>query len=162
MPAPRTEYGIATRMATTFANPPERDIRALLERVRTIAVVGLSPKPGRPSHRVAAGLQTLGYRIIPVRPAVDSVLGEPSYPDLDTACQAVGNIDLVDVFRAPDQIVPVIDACLRLHLPALWLQDGVINPAEALRARDAGMTVVMDRCTWRDANQLHPSLTHLK
>lgn len=145
-----------------FANPPDDAIRALLEQVRTIAVVGLSPKPSRPSHHVATGLQSLGYRIIPIRPAIDRVLGETAYPDLDAACQAGNHIDLVDVFRAPDQISPLIDACLRLHLPALWLQDGVINPAEALRARDGGMSVVMNRCAWRDANQLKPSLAHLR
>lgn len=145
-----------------FTNPTDDALRTLLAHVRTIAVVGLSPKPTRPSHRVAAGLQGLGYRIIPIRPALDRVLGETAYPDLDTACQAEGDIDLVDVFRAPDQLTPLIDACLRLHLPALWLQDGVINPVEALRARDAGMTVVMDRCVWRDVNQLKPALGHLK
>ncbi len=145
-----------------FVNPTDDAIRALLEQVRTIAVVGLSPKPARPSHRVAAGLQSLGYRIIPIRPAIDRVLGETAYPDLDAACRAGKHIDLVDVFRAPDQISTIIDACLRLHLPALWLQDGVINPTEALRARDGGMSVVMDRCAWRDTHQLTPSLSHLQ
>jgi predicted CoA-binding protein len=130
-----------------FHNPTEDEIRALLERVQTIAVVGLSPKPNRPSFRVAAQMQRFGYRIIPVRPAVGSVLGEPAYPDLRAVPDKV---DLVDVFRAPEHVDEIVDACIALKLPALWLQDGVINEAAAQRARAAGITVVMDRCVYRD------------
>lgn len=138
-------------MTVGFSNPSEEQIRDLLRRVRTLAVVGLSPKANRPSHQVAAAMQRFGYRIVPVRPAVDEVLGETAWPDLDAVPEPV---DLVVVFRAPDQIAPVVDSCIARGLKALWLQDGVINPAEAQRARAAGITVVMDRCVYRDYGQL--------
>ncbi|HJV96382.1 MAG TPA: CoA-binding protein, partial [Albitalea sp.] len=84
-----------------FQNPTEQEIKALLQRVRTIAVVGLSPRPNRPSHQVASQMQRFGYRIIPVRPAVDTVLGEQAYPSLEEVPERV---DLVDVFRAPEHV----------------------------------------------------------
>lgn len=136
-----------------FANPPENEIKALLARVHNIAVVGLSPKANRPSYRVAAALQGYGYRIIPVRPLVSEVLGEKAYADLR---QVPGPIDLVDVFRAPEEVEPIVDACIDLKIPALWFQDGVINEAAALRARAAGIMVVMDRCTYRDYSGFFP------
>ncbi len=139
--------------APVFENPSLDEIRSLLARVQHIAVVGLSPRPGRPSHQVAAALQGFGYHIIPVRPAVDAVLGEPAWPRLE---DVPGPVDLVDVFRAPDRIAPIIDACIARRVPAVWLQDGVINVAEAERARAAGIQVVMDRCIWRDYLQLRP------
>ena len=134
-----------------FANPPSADIRALLERVRNIAVVGLSPKTDRPSFKVAAAMQRFGYRIIPVRPKVSEVLGETAYSDL---ASVPGTIDLVDVFRAPEHVDEVIDACIARKVPAVWLQDGVVNEAAAERARAAGLFVVMDRCVFRDYVQL--------
>jgi predicted CoA-binding protein len=137
----------------TFVNPPESEIKALLARVRNIAVVGLSPKANRPSYRVAAALQGFGYRIIPVRPMVSAVLGETAYADLSLV---PGDIDLVDVFRAPEEVGPVVDACIARRIPALWFQDGVVNVAEALRAQAAGITVIMDRCTYRDYVALAP------
>lgn len=130
-----------------FQNPSPDQIRALLQQVRNVAVVGLSPRPNRPSHQVAASLQGFGYRIIPVRPAVDQVLGEPAYRELADVPES---IDLVNVFRAPHHVAEIVDACIALKLPALWLQDGVVDQAAAQRARDAGMTVVMDRCIYRD------------
>ena len=130
-----------------FENPSPEAIADLLRRVRRIAVVGASPKAGRPSHFVAAELQRFGYEMIPVRPATASVLGVPAYADL---ADIPGPIDLVDVFRAPEHVEPIVDACIALKVPALWLQDGVINEAAAERARAAGITVVMDRCIYRD------------
>ena len=130
-----------------FENPAIDAIGAFLRELSTIAVVGLSPKPVRPSHQVAAALQQWGYRIFPVRPAVDTILGEQVYPDLYALPEKP---DLVNVFRAPQHIDPIVDACLDLGIGALWLQDGVINSAAAQRARDAGMFVVMDRCIYRD------------
>lgn len=130
-----------------FQNPSEDEIRGLLERVQTIAVIGLSPKPNRPSFQVAAQMRGFGYRIIPVRPVVKNVLGEPAYPDLRAIPERV---DLVDVFRAPEHVDEIVDACIALKLPALWLQDGVVNEAAAVRARAAGITVVMDRCVYRE------------
>jgi uncharacterized protein len=134
-----------------FANPSTEEIRALLARVRTVAVVGLSPKPDRPSHKVAAGLQGFGYRIIPVRPTAKEILGEKVYPDLASVPEP---IDLVDVFRAPEQVDEVIDACIARQVPAVWLQDGVVNEPAAQRARAAGLMVIMDRCVYRDVAQL--------
>jgi len=130
-----------------FQNPPLNDIMTILKNARNIAVVGLSPKSNRPSHQVAKALQSFGYRIIPVRPAVDSILGETAHARLD---QIKEPIDIVDVFRAPQHIAPIVDDCIRLKAPVLWLQDGVINEEQALRAQAAGITVIMDRCTYRD------------
>ena len=130
-----------------FRNPSEDEIKALLELVRVIAVVGLSPQPSRPSHMVASNLQSFGYRIIPVRPAVEQVLGERAYACLG---DVLDKIDLVDVFRAPEHVDGIVDECIALGIPAIWLQDGVVNEAAALKARAAGITVVMDRCTYRD------------
>lgn len=138
-------------MTERFENPPLHEIRVLLQRIHNIAVVGLSPNPNRPSHLVAEALQRFGYRILPVRPAITEILGEPAYPDLR---QVQEHIDLVDVFRAPEHVDEIVDACIGLNVPALWLQDGVINEAAALRARQAGIFVVMDRCIYRDYLQL--------
>ena len=133
--------------ASEFRNPDQDRIRALLGEVGSIAVVGLSPRPNRPSFQVAKAMQGFGYRILPVRPAVDAVLGEPAYPDLYALPAPV---DLVNVFRNPSQIAPIVDACIELGLRRLWLQDGVVNESEARRAQDAGIEVVMDRCIYRD------------
>ena len=134
-------------MIEAFENPSNGDIRALLGRIATIAVVGLSAASQRPSHGVAHAMQSFGYRIIPVNPNADCVLGEQAYPDLHSVPV---NIDLVDVFRAPEHVSGIVDECIALTLPALWLQDGVVDEDAALRARAAGIEVVMDRCIYRD------------
>jgi predicted CoA-binding protein len=136
-----------------FHNPDAETIATLLQRARIIAVVGLSADPSRPSHGVARGLQRFGYRIIPVTPSADSVLGERAVPDLDhlgDVLAAGEQVDLVDVFRRPEHVAAIVDDCIRLGLPALWLQDGVVDARAAARARDAGILTVMDRCLWRD------------
>ncbi len=130
-----------------FRNPSLDDIRTLLQSVKSIAVVGFSPKPQRPSHGVAAALQARGYRIIPVRPSIQDGLGEKAYARVRDLPEVP---DLVDVFREPDAVEAIVDDCIALGVKNLWLQDGVINEAAALRAKAAGMTVVMDRCTLRD------------
>lgn len=130
-----------------FRNPPPEAICALLREVKTIAVVGLSPNPARPAFRITRALQGFGYRVIPVRPKVASVLGEKAYGSL---AEVPEKIDLVDVFRSPEHVGPIVDECLRLGLKRLWLQDGVVNEEAAIRAQAGGMTVVMDRCIWRD------------
>ena len=138
-----------------FSNPSLDEIKTILVDTKTIAVVGLSPKPKRPSHSVSKAMQKFGYTIIPVRPAVDEVLGEKAYADLQSIPKALqAKIDMVDVFRAPEKIAPIIDACIALKIPLIWLQDGVVNEAEALRAKKAGIKVVMDRCVYRDYIQL--------
>ena len=134
-----------------FENPSPQAIGALLRRAHTVAVVGLSPNENRPSHRVARAMQGFGWRIVPVRPAVTEVLGETAYASLDDIPEALRrDIDLVDVFLAPERVGPVVDRAIALGLPAIWLQDGVIDEAAAQRAKDAGLTVVMNRCVWRD------------
>jgi len=138
-----------------FINPSVDEIKEILKKTKTIAVVGLSPKPKRPSHSVSKAMQDFGYTIIPVRPAVDEVLGEKAYVDLESIPESLqSKIDMVNVFRAPDKISPIIDACINLKIPLIWLQDGVVNEAEAVRAQKAGITVIMDRCIYRDYVQL--------
>jgi predicted CoA-binding protein len=126
-----------------FENPPPEAIRKLLQRVKTIAVIGLSPNLERPSNRIARRLQGWNYHVIPVHPCVAGVLGEKPYPRL--ADIPVG-IDLVDVFRTADAIPDIVEECISLSLPAIWIQQGIVNEAAAQRARSAGMFVVMDRC----------------
>jgi predicted CoA-binding protein len=134
---------VSSPAAVPFRNPPDPEVRTLLEGVRSIAVVGLSPNPGRPSHRIAKRLLQWGYRVIPVRPAVDAVLGEKAYARLADVPEPV---DLVDVFRAADAVGPVVEDCIARRFSALWLQEGIVNEAAARRAQSAGITVVMDRC----------------
>ncbi len=130
-----------------FENPDSAARCALLRQVKNIAVVGLSPNPDRPSYGVSAAMQRFGYRIIPVHPTADTILGEKVYRRLG---DIPDRIDLVDVFRQPQHVDEIIDECIALALNAVWLQDGVVNEPAAARARAAGMTVVMDRCIYRD------------
>jgi predicted CoA-binding protein len=126
---------------------PEVDVAdRILTSARTIAVVGLSANPRRPSHGVARYLQRAGYRIIPVNPNLDQVLGERAYPDLREIPQPV---DVVDVFRRSEFVGPIVDDAIAIKAGAVWLQDGVIDEAAAARARDAGLDVVMDDCMMR-------------
>jgi len=129
----------------SFANPTDEDLRGLLRKVRTIAVIGFSPKASRPSHGVAAAMQRFGYRIIPVRPMITEGLGEKAYPDLRSIPDP-GQIDLVNVFRASEYVGEIIDSCIEFRIPAIWLQLGVIDESAAVRARNSGLTVVMNRC----------------
>jgi predicted CoA-binding protein len=136
-----------------FRNPDHTAIEALLRSARIIAVVGLSTDSSRPSHSVARRLQKFGYRIIPVTPAADSVLGERAVPDLDHAHEVLRpgeKVDVVEVFRRPEHVAAIVDDCIRLKLPALWLQDGVVDETAATRAQAAGIFTVMDRCMYRD------------
>jgi uncharacterized protein len=130
-----------------FRNPTDEERRALLKRVKTIAVLGLSPQPNRPSHFVAKAMQGFGYRIIPVRPAVSEILGEKCHPDLSAIPEP---IDLVDVFRAAEHLPAIVEECIRLRFPAIWIQEGIVDDTAAQRAQEAGMTVVMDRCIYKD------------
>jgi len=130
-----------------FPNPTEHERCALLKRVKTIAVVGLSPNPARPSHGVAESMRRFGFTIIPVHPAVETVLGEPAYGRL---AEVPLPIDLVNVFRRAEFIDGIVDECLALGLKALWIQEGIVNEPAAARARAAGMMVIMDRCIYRD------------
>lgn len=137
-----------------FDNPSKMEIEALLRRAKTIAVLGLSDTPGKPSHHVAEELQKFGYRIVPVNPAAREILGERAWPDLESAMQNAGPIDVVDVFRKPDAVPGIVDDAIRLGVKALWLQEGVVNPAAAQKARDAGIFTVMDRCMFKERRAL--------
>ena len=122
-------------------------IRELLARVKTIAVVGLSDSPMRPSHGVSAYMQSEGYKIVPVNPQISEALGEKSYPSL---LDVPEKIDLVDVFRRPEYVDEIVDQAIQLKIPAIWLQEDVINERAAEKARKAGMFVVMDRCILKE------------
>lgn len=130
-----------------FENPGPAERCALLKRVKNIAVVGLSPNPARPSYSIASALQRTGYKVIPVRPAVTEVLGEKAFAKLADVDLP---IDLVDVFRSAEFVDAIVDECIALRIPAIWIQEGIVNEPAALRAHAAGMTVVMDRCIYRD------------
>ena len=133
-----------------FENPSVEERCALLKRVKTIAVVGLSPNPARPSYGVAKAMQGFGYHIIPVHPGVQEVLGAKAYA---SAADVPQPIDLVNVFRRAEHIDGVVEDCLRLGLKNIWIQEGIVNEAAALKARQGGMLVVMNLCIYRDYRQ---------
>jgi predicted CoA-binding protein len=128
--------------AVVAINTPET-IRRILDECRTIAVVGLSSDPFRPSNSVSAYMKRQGYRVIAVNPNEKSVFGEPAYPDLFAVPE---KIELVDVFRRSDEAGKAVDQAIAVGAKAVWLQEGVIDKAAAQRALDAGLLVVMDRC----------------
>ena len=130
-------------------NEPET-IRNILEKAKTIAVVGLSDKPERPAFHVSRYMQREGYRIIPVHPNVSQALGEKAYPTLDAALEAVGKIDLVNVFRLPQYIPDIVKDTIRLKIPYLWIQEGIVHDEAARVAEAAGIKLVMDRCILKD------------
>ena len=131
-------------MTTT---PATDEITELLKRAKTIAVVGLSDSPLRPSHGVAAYMQTQGYRIIPVNPTIKGALGEKAVGALSEIQEKV---DIVDVFRRPEGVPEVVDEAIKLGVPAIWLQEGVIHEEAAAKARRAGIFVVMDKCILKE------------
>jgi uncharacterized protein len=122
-------------------------IAKLLKEARTIAVVGLSSRPDRPSHGVAKYLKSAGYRIIPVNPAETEVLGERAYAKLEDVSE---KIDVVDVFRRPEFVPEIVESAIRVGAKAVWMQEGVVNEPAAERARQAGLAVVMDRCILKE------------
>ena len=135
------------KQRAVFKNPPIDACCALLKGIKNIAVVGLSPNALRPSHDVSASMQSFGFRVIPVHPAVQEILGERVYPNLSVVSE---KIDLVNVFRSAEFIDEVVEECLRLKLKNIWIQEGIVNESAAARAIAGGMTVVMDRCIYRD------------
>ena len=137
-----------------FENPAKNEVETLLRRARTIAVLGLSETPGKPSHNVARGLQQFGYRIVPVNPAASEILGERAWPDLESAMKGAGPVDLVDVFRRPEHVAGIVEDCIRLKVPALWLQEGVVDENAAQRAHAAGIFTVMDRCIFKVRSEM--------
>jgi uncharacterized protein len=131
-------------MATMPQSDPVLD---LLKRAKTIAVVGLSDSPLRPSHGVSAYMQTHGYRIVPVNPKIKTALGEKAYPSL---LEVPEKIDIVNIFRRPEYLEEIVEQAIRLKVPAIWMQEEVVNERAALRARQAGIFVIMDRCILKE------------
>jgi len=126
-------------------------IHELLSRAKTIAVVGLSDRPMRPSHGVSAYMQAEGYTIIPVNPQIKEALGEKAYPSLlEIPHELAAKIDLVDVFRRPQFVDEIVEQAIQLKIPAIWLQEDVVNQPAAEKARAAGMFVVMDLCILKE------------
>ena len=129
------------------SSPPPDAIADLLKRSKTIAVVGLSNRPLRPSHGVSAYMQTNGYHIIPVNPEIKGALGEKAYPSL---LDVPEKIDIVNIFRRPQFVEQVVDQAIQLKVPAIWMQEEVINQKAAEKARKAGIFVIMDRCILKE------------
>jgi len=131
-----------------LASLPQSDpIAEVLNQAKTIAVVGLSDNPLRPSHGVSAYMQSHGYRIIPVNPHIEESLGEKSYPSL---LDVPEKIDIVNIFRRPDYVEEVVDQAIQLKVPAIWMQEEVIHEKAAEKARKAGIFVVMDMCILKE------------
>jgi predicted CoA-binding protein len=119
-------------------------IRKILNDSKTVAVVGLSPKPHRPSHQVATYLMDAGYTVIPVNPGQDSILGHTCYPNLQDIPVPV---DLVDIFRRPEEVMPIVEDAIAIKVKHIWMQEGIVNEEAAVKAEAAGISVIMDRCT---------------
>jgi predicted CoA-binding protein len=126
-----------------FENPSREEIKQILQATHTIAVVGLSDKPDRISYMVSEAMQNKGYRIIPVNPNAEQILGEKCYASLD---QIPEKIDIVNVFRRSEHIMPVAEEAIRVNAKVFWLQQGIFNEEAAALAAEHGMTVIMDRC----------------
>ncbi len=135
----------------SVAAAAERDIKAILESSHTIAVVGLSSHVWRPSYGVARYLQTAGYRVIPVNPNQTEVLGERAYARLEDVPE---KIDVVDIFRRSEFVMPIVESAIRMGAKAVWMQEGVADEEAAQRARAAGLKVVMDRCMLKEHRRL--------
>ncbi len=128
-------------------------IGELLKSAKTIAVVGLSDSPFRTSYRVSEYMQSQGYRVIPVNPEIRESLGEKAYASLSEVAE---KIDIVNVFRRPEFVPEVVEEAIRLKVPAIWMQEGVMHQAAAEKARAAGIFVVMDRCILKEHRRLSP------
>jgi len=131
------------------------DLAKLLRETKTIAVVGLSPNPSRPSHQVASYLQERGYRIVPVNPNCKTVLGEKAFSSLLEIPKEI-KIDLVNIFRRSDAVPPIVDQAIQIGARGIWMQEGVIHSAAAKMGNEAGLWVVMDRCLMIEHNQYVP------
>ena len=127
------------------------DIEKIIRESKNIAVVGISNKLGRPSLTVASYLKGQGYRIIPVNPTIQDVNGEKCYPDLTSIPEKV---DVVDIFRKPADVLPVVEEAVRIGAKAVWMQEGIVSEEAARRAREAGLLVVMDKCMLKEHSRL--------
>jgi len=128
-------------------------VQNLLRSARTIAVVGASNTPGKPSHRVTLYLIRAGFDVYPVNPTFKELGGRPVYPDLRSIPTGV-KIDIVDIFRKPDSILPVVEDAIEIGARAVWMQEGIVNEEAAARARAAGLAVIMDRCMMKEHRRM--------
>ena len=131
----------------------EEEIKDTLRSSKIVAIVGISPKPDRPSYRVASYLQSKGYRIIPVRPDGDEVLGEKVYRNLTEIPKEI-EIDIVDIFRKPEDVPPVVEEAIQRGAKVVWMQEGIVNRKACDKAEQAGLKVVMDRCIKKEHQRL--------
>ena len=131
----------------------EEEIRSALTRSRTVAIVGISPNSDRPSYIVAAYLQSKGYRIIPVRPDGEEILGEKVYHSLTEIPKEI-EVDIVDIFRKPEDVPPVVEEATRRGAKVVWMQEGIVHSEAAGKAEKAGLRVVMDRCIKKEHQRL--------
>lgn len=129
------------------------EVRAILEDYKVVAVVGLSTKPERPSYLVARYLQQAGYKIIPVHPAADEILGEKTYPKLTDIPVELG-VEIVDIFRRPDMVMPHVEEAIEIGAKVVWFQEGIINNEAAARAKEAGLKVVQNLCMLKEHKAL--------
>ncbi|MEE9134050.1 MAG: CoA-binding protein [Gemmatimonadota bacterium] len=136
----------------------DAEIIEVIKDARTIAVVGCSPKPYRDSNSVARYLIQQGYAVVPVNPKHDMILGIKAFPDLLTAREGEGPIDIVDIFRASEHVLPHVENAIEIKTRLIWMQEGVVNEEAAQLARDAGIPVVMDECL----RVRHRELRHLR
>jgi len=135
----------------TLPNISDDDLKKLLQEVSSIAVVGISADPAKPSNRVASYLKQHGYHIIPVNPAAEEILGEKCYPDLKSTPEP---IDVVDVFRRPEFLPPIADEAVAVGAKVLWMQEGVTNEEAAKKAESGGLTVIQDACMLKEHSRL--------
>jgi len=127
----------------------------ILNEYRTVAIVGLSPDPSRPSHKVASYLLRHGYVVIPVNPETQEIFGKTSYPDLNSVPEP---IEIVDIFRRSEEVIPIVDEAIKIGVKVVWMQEGVINEEAASKARDAGLLVVMNKCMFKKHQRLSKKL----
>jgi predicted CoA-binding protein len=131
----------------------EDELKDILGHSRTVAIVGISPKPDRPSYLVASYLLSKGYRVIPVRPDGEEILGGRVYHSLTEIPKEI-EVDVVDIFRKPEDVLPVVEEAIQRGAKAIWMQEGIVNPEAASRAEKAGLKVIMDRCMKKEHQRL--------
>lgn len=134
-----------------YINPPDGQIKEILQKYNNVAVVGLSSNQTRPSYGVAEYLQRKGFKIIPVNPNETEILGEKAYPNLGSIPE---KIEIVDIFRRAEHVPPIVDEAIKIGAKVIWMQLGVVNDAAAIKASQSGLAVVMDRCIYRDHRTL--------
>jgi predicted CoA-binding protein len=134
-----------------YTNPPDDEIKRILQTYKKVVVVGLSSDPSRPSNGVARYLQGQGYKIIPVNPKETEILGEKAYSDLASIPE---KLEIVDIFRKSEHVPAIVDEAIKAGAKVIWMQEGVVNYDAAIKASQSGLTVVMDRCMLKECRVL--------